>query len=131
MVVLDSSDLVGWGAFGVLLTAYVISKVIKIEAEAKQIRQDVEGFALKLNSSIEYLSDFELPSVNINEIKEEIIDVVEDFVGNLEAPRWQDHLFGMAQQFIQAKMMQNLPPHLGEMIPSLEDKTISPEDLPQ
>lgn len=133
MVTIDTSDLVGWGAFGVLLTAYVISKVIKIESEAKQIQQNVDVISNKINESLEFIEQaylkIEMPSINLDEIKEEMLDTIQDFVGNLETPRWQDHLMGMAQQFLQMKMMNAMPPQVAEMMPTLADSIIDPGPL--
>lgn len=128
MVTIDTGELVGWGAFGVLLTAYVISKVIKIEQEAKQIRLEVSGISQVFISQLDNLKDIELPSLDIDDIKEEILGAVEDFLGNMHVPGWQDHLMGMAAQFLQAKMMNAIPPEMqGVVEGTLIDSAAQPD----
>ena len=53
-----------------------------------------------------------LPDLNLDKVVEAIGDeidaIVGDALGNFSLPTAQDHLFGMINQFVQAKMMKDL-----------------------
>ena len=51
----------------------------------------------------EMMEDFDIPSINLDSIKEEMLDVIEDLMQNMRVPTAIDHAAGFMNQFLQLK----------------------------
>lgn len=87
-------------AFGVITICMVLFGIIFNFLTWREVTKTIEN-STKL-----------LPSLNtetiVTEIGDEIDAIIADAMGNFSLPTAQDHLFGMINQFVQAKMMRDL-----------------------
>lgn len=61
----------------------------------------------RLNESTRKILGKEVELPNLNELKDEVLDVVHDTLQNLQPPSAIDHLMGAASQYFQLKMMKD------------------------
>jgi len=74
---------------GLLLMSQRFSKAL--EHATKEFKQPQEPF-----------------SIDLDEIKREMLEMVADTIENLQPPNAMDHIMGAVAQFIQMKMMKSL-----------------------
>jgi hypothetical protein len=76
--------------------AFILMKLDLKKSEARELQKDIERA----------LDSIKIPDINIDSIKEELLDVVEDLMANMRIPSWGDHLGGVFSQFMQMKQMK-------------------------
>ena len=76
--------------------AFILMKLDLKKSEAKQLQKDIERA----------LDSIKMPDINLDSIKNELIDVVEDLMANMRIPSIADHLGGVFAQFMQMKQMK-------------------------
>jgi hypothetical protein len=76
--------------------AFILMKLDLKKSEARELQKDIERA----------LDSIKMPDINIDSIKEELLDVVEDLMANMRIPSWGDHLGGVFSQFMQMKHMK-------------------------
>jgi hypothetical protein len=76
--------------------AFILMKLDLKKSEARQLQKDIERA----------LDSIKMPEINIDSIKEELLDVVEDLMANMRIPSIADHLGGVFSQFMQMKQMK-------------------------
>lgn len=87
-------------------------------------RQRVDAVAVGLAQAlvtVENLLDRPVPSIDgsdalIDAVRAEVIEVIEDVVGNLHVPTAADHLTGALAMWVQGKMMKDLGPGFGQLL---------------
>ncbi|MGY9063686.1 MAG: hypothetical protein ACKVG1_15580 [Rhodospirillales bacterium] len=75
--------------------AFILMKLDLKKSEANRLQQDIERA----------LDKIQIPEINIDSIKDELLDVIEDLMQNMRVPTALDHGMGMFQQFMQMKQM--------------------------
>jgi len=76
--------------------AFIQMKLDLKKSEARQLQKDIERA----------LDSIKMPEINIDSIKDELLDVVEDLMANMRIPSIADHLGGVFSQFMQMKQMK-------------------------
>ena len=76
--------------------AFILMKLDLKKAEANQLQKEIERT----------LGNINIPEINLEGIKDELFDVVEDLMANMRVPTALDHGMGMFQQFMQMKQMK-------------------------
>jgi len=76
--------------------SFILMKLDAKKTEAERFQLDVEKM----------LSQIRMPEVNIDSIKDELLEVVEDLIANMRVPTALDHGMGMLQQFMGMKHMR-------------------------
>ena len=76
--------------------AFILMKLDLKKSEARQLQKDIERA----------LDSIKMPDINLDSIKNELIEVVEDLMANMRVPTALDHGMGMFQQFMQMKQMK-------------------------
>ena len=76
--------------------AFILMKLDMKKSESDQLKRDIERA----------LDSIKMPEINIDSIKEELLDVVEDLMANMRIPSIADHLGGVFSQFMQMKQMK-------------------------
>tara|TARA_R110000803_G_scaffold210714_1_gene283353 strand:- start:3150 stop:3530 length:381 start_codon:yes stop_codon:yes gene_type:complete len=76
--------------------AFILMKLDLKKGEAKQLQKEIETT----------LGNINIPEINLDGIKDELLDVVEDLMANMRVPTALDHGMGMFQQFMQMKQMK-------------------------
>ena len=76
--------------------AFILMKLDLKKSEARQLQKDIERA----------LDSIKMPEINIDSIKDELLDVVEDLMANMRIPSIADHLGGVFSQFMQMKQMK-------------------------
>ena len=76
--------------------AFILMKLDMKKSESDQLKRDIERA----------LDSIKMPEINIDSIKEELLDVVEDLMANMRIPSIADHLGGVVAQFMQMKQMK-------------------------
>ena len=76
--------------------AFILMKLDMKKAESDRLKKDIE----------QALASIKMPEVNIDSIKDELLDVVEDLMANMRIPSIADHLGGVVAQFMQMKQMK-------------------------
>ncbi len=76
--------------------AFILMKLDMKKSESDRLKRDIE----------QALDSIKMPEINIDSIKEELIDVVEDLMANMRIPSIADHLGGVFSQFMQMKQMK-------------------------
>jgi hypothetical protein len=76
--------------------AFILMKLDLKKSESDRLKRDIE----------KALDSIKMPEINIDSIKEELIDVVEDLMANMRIPSIADHLGGVFSQFMQMKQMK-------------------------
>ena len=76
--------------------AFILMKLDLKKSESDRLKRDIE----------KALDSIKMPEVNIDSIKDELLDVVEDLMANMRIPSIADHLGGVVAQFMQMKQMK-------------------------
>ena len=76
--------------------AFILMKLDLKKSEARQLQKDIERA----------LDSIKMPEINLDSIKNELIDVVEDLMANMRIPSIADHLGGAVSSFLQMKQMK-------------------------
>ena len=76
--------------------AFILMKLDLKKVEAIQLQKEIERT----------LGNINIPEINLEGIKDELFDVVEDLMANMRVPTALDHGMGMFQQFMQMKQMK-------------------------
>ena len=76
--------------------AFILMKLDMKKSESDRLKRDIE----------QALDSIKMPEINIDSIKDELLDVVEDLMANMRIPSIADHLGGVVAQFMQMKQMK-------------------------
>ena len=76
--------------------AFVLMKIELKKGESERLKTEIE------NS----LASIAIPSIDVNEIKSELVELIEDLMSQIRIPTILDHVGGMASLFMQQKMAQ-------------------------
>jgi hypothetical protein len=76
--------------------AFILMKLDLKKSESDRLKRDIE----------KALDSIKMPEINIDSIKEELLDVVENLMVNMRIPSIADHLGGVVAQFMQMKQMK-------------------------
>ncbi len=76
--------------------AFILMKLDLKKSEARQLQKDIERA----------LTSIKMPDLNLDSIKNELIDVVEELMANMRIPSIADHLGGAVSSFLQMKQMK-------------------------
>ena len=76
--------------------AFILMKLDMKKSESDQLKRDIERA----------LDSIKIPEINIDSIKEELLDVIEDLMANMRIPSIADHLGGAVSSFLQMKQMK-------------------------
>ena len=76
--------------------AYILMKMDSKNADLGRLKKDFENA----------MSDLSMPSLNLDGLKEELMDMVEDLMQNMRVPTALDHMAGIASQMMQMKGMR-------------------------
>ena len=76
--------------------AFILMKLDLKKSEARQLQKDIERA----------LDSIKMPDINLDSIKNELIDVVEELMANMRIPSIADHLGGAVSSFLQMKQMK-------------------------
>jgi hypothetical protein len=76
--------------------AFILMKLDLKKSEARELQKDIQRA----------LDSIKMPEINIDSIKDELIDVVEELMANMRIPSIADHLGGVFSQFMQMKQMK-------------------------
>jgi len=76
--------------------AFVLMKIELKKGESERLKSEIE------NS----LASITVPSIDVDEIKSEMIELIEDLMSQIRIPTILDHVGGMASLFMQQKMAQ-------------------------
>jgi len=88
--------------------AYILMKLDSKNADLSRLKTDFENA----------VSDISIPSINLDSLKEDLMDMVEDLMQNMRVPTALDHMAGIASQMMQMKGMRAAQ-ELG-LVPNLE-----------
>jgi hypothetical protein len=94
--------------------AFILMKLDLKKSESDRLKRDIE----------KALDSIKMPEINIDSIKDELLDVVQDLMANMRIPSIADHLGGVFAQFMQMKQMkmaQDLGLSLGTSPPEPDD----------
>jgi len=73
--------------------------LMKLEAKNNDLARLKDDIKISLGS-------LELPSIDIEGLKTELVDLVEELLASIRIPTIADHLGGIAQNFMQMKMVK-------------------------
>ena len=76
--------------------AFILMKLDLKKSESDRLKRDIE----------KALDSIKMPEINIDSIKDELLDVVQDLMANMRIPSFADHLGGVFSQFMQMKQMK-------------------------
>ena len=76
--------------------AFVLMKIELKKGESERLKTEIE----------KSLASIAIPSINVDEIKTELIELIEDLMSQIRIPTILDHVGGMASLFMQQKMAQ-------------------------
>jgi hypothetical protein len=76
--------------------AFILMKLDMKKSESDRLKKDIEIA----------LASIKMPEINLDSIKNELVDVVEDLMANMRIPSIADHLGGVFSQFMQMKQMK-------------------------
>jgi hypothetical protein len=76
--------------------AFILMKLDLKKSEARELQKDIERA----------LDSIKMPDINLDSIKNELIDVVEELMANMRIPSIADHLGGAVSSFLQMKQMK-------------------------
>ena len=94
--------------------AFILMKLDLKKSESDRLKRDIE----------QALDSIKMPEINLDSIKNELIDVVEELMANMRIPSIADHLGGAVSSFLQMKQMkmaQDLGLSLGTSPPEPDD----------
>ena len=76
--------------------AFILMKLDLKKSEARELQKDIERT----------LHSIKMPEINLDSIKNELVDVVEELMANMRIPSIADHLGGAVSSFLQMKQMK-------------------------
>ena len=76
--------------------AFILMKLDAKKGEADRIEKLIE----------KNLNDFNMPDLNFDSLKEDLMEMVEDIMANMRIPTIADHAAGAISQFMQMKQMK-------------------------
>jgi hypothetical protein len=76
--------------------AFILMKLDLKKSESDRLKLDIE----------KALDSIKMPEINLDSIKNELIEVVEDLMANMRIPSIADHLGGAVSSFLQMKQMK-------------------------
>lgn len=76
--------------------AFILMKLDAKKGEAERIEKLIE----------KNLNDFNMPDLNFESLKEDLMEMVEDIMANMRIPTIADHAAGAISQFMQMKQMK-------------------------
>jgi hypothetical protein len=76
--------------------AFILMKLDLKKSEARELQKDIQRA----------LDSIKMPDINLDSIKNELIEVVEDLMANMRIPSIADHLGGAVSSFLQMKQMK-------------------------
>ena len=76
--------------------AFILMKLDMKKSESDRLKKDIEIA----------LASIKMPEINLDSIKNELVDVVEELMANMRIPSIADHLGGVFSQFMQMKQMK-------------------------
>ena len=76
--------------------AFVLMKLDVKKSDSERFKNEIE----------KTLSSIAIPNLNLDSIKDELVEVVEDLMQNMRIPSIADHLGGAVAQFMQMKQMR-------------------------
>jgi hypothetical protein len=76
--------------------AFILMKLDLKKSESDRLKKDIEIA----------LASIKMPDLNLDSIKNELIEVVEDLMANMRIPSIADHLGGAVSSFLQMKQMK-------------------------
>jgi hypothetical protein len=76
--------------------AFILMKLDLKKSEARELQKDIERA----------LNSIKMPDLNLDSIKNELIEVVEELMANMRIPSIADHLGGAVSSFLQMKQMK-------------------------
>ena len=94
--------------------AFILMKLDLKKSESDRLKLDIE----------KALDSIKMPEINLDSIKNELIEVVEELMANMRIPSIADHLGGAVSSFLQMKQMkmaQDLGLSLGTSPPEPDD----------
>jgi len=74
--------------------AFVLMKIEMKKGESERLKSEIESA----------LSAIAIPSIDVDEIKGELIELIEDLMSQIRIPTILDHVGGIASMFMQQKM---------------------------
>ena len=88
--------------------AYILMKMDSKNTDLSRMKSDFE----------KSFRDMTIPSINLDSLKDDLMDMVEDLIQNMRVPTALDHMAGIASQIMQMRSMKAAQ-ELG-LMPSLE-----------
>lgn len=88
--------------------AYILMKMDSKNTDLSRMKSDFE----------KSFRDLTIPSINLDSLKDDLMDMVEDLIQNMRVPTALDHMAGIASQIMQMRSMKAAQ-ELG-LMPSLE-----------
>ena len=76
--------------------AFILMKLDAKKGEAERIEKLIE----------KNLDGIQIPEINFDGLKEDMLEMVEDIMANMRIPSIADHFGGIAAQFMQMKQMK-------------------------
>ena len=98
--------------------AFVLMKLDVKKSDSERFKNEIE----------KTLSSIAIPNLNLDSIKDELVEVVEDLMQNMRIPSIADHLGGAVAQFMQMKQMK-MAQDMGLTQPEVGDQPIENEDF--
>ena len=98
--------------------AFVLMKLDVKKSDSERFKNEIE----------KTLSSIAIPNLNLDSIKDELVEVVEDLMQNMRIPSIADHLGGAVAQFMQMKQMK-LAQDMGLTQPEVGDQPFENEDF--
>jgi len=82
--------------------AFVLMKLDMKKGESERLKTEIENTVASIN----------VPQIDIEEIKGEMVELIEDLMSQIRIPTILDHVGGIASMFMQQKMaaLQNVIP---------------------
>ena len=90
--------------------AFVLMKLDLKKGESERLKSEIE----------KSLASITLPDFNFDEIKSELVELVEDLLAQMRIPTIADHLGGIASGFMQMKMAK-LQQEIGGLVQPQEE----------
>jgi Tfp pilus assembly protein PilO len=88
--------------------AYILMKMDSKNTDLSRMKSDFE----------KSFRDLTIPTINLDSLKDDLMDMVEDLIQNMRVPTALDHMAGIASQIMQMRSMKAAQ-ELG-LMPSLE-----------
>jgi hypothetical protein len=74
--------------------AFVLMKIELKKGESERLKNEIE----------KSLASLSVPTIDVDEIKGEMIELIEDLMSQIRIPTWIDHAGGIASHFIGQRM---------------------------